>query len=213
MMSQCDEHAAPIPLAGLLPTPLVSCTAARPNVMVVLDLTNWWCSIHCYRVFYFGHYSMCNWYECMNTNSTGNASWTPQCISNRIHQDLGQAPCLPLCLARLPDAAHISISEPHPLVHCYLLHPGWSQEKKCNSCAAMCPKCILTSEWRPGAIVVLQGVRSASCPEPNEGNLEVVPRRHADQRMGACWVAQASSGTTPLLTGRTRSTCRSRSSK
>jgi len=41
------------------------------------------------EVFYFGHYSLCNWYECMNTNSTGNASWTKECISKRVHQDLG----------------------------------------------------------------------------------------------------------------------------
>ena len=37
---------------------------------------------------YFGHYSMCNWYECLHDNAT-DGRFTPACTAQRIHMDLG----------------------------------------------------------------------------------------------------------------------------
>jgi len=39
---------------------------------------------------FFGHYSACNWYECLANFSTDvNGTWTQHCIDNKIHMDVG----------------------------------------------------------------------------------------------------------------------------
>merc|ERR1711862_505917 len=37
----------------------------------------------------FGHYSMCNWYECLAPDNATKFPFTPQCKASKIHMDLG----------------------------------------------------------------------------------------------------------------------------